>query len=321
MVPDLDTLFFVAAEDHLARRGLKHAGHRRLDGLADHLPRIVHDDHGSVVEIGNALVEFLAFFQDEHLHGLARQIHRLQRIRELIDIEHLDAAKLSDLVQVEIVRHDLRVQFLRQLDELHIHFANRGVIVLHELHGNARHFLNPLENIESATAAIALQRVGRIRDLLELTQNEVRNDENAVQKSGFADIGDPPVDDDTRVENLVRLLRRMFATEDAAERRQVQQIAFVRANHESDIGHQEQDEELDERERIGVEDRVGEHVADQRSSHDSHNRTDCRADETFQSCPFQPVFEVDDADCTDKAESNRVGTFETERLNEISDQR
>ena len=149
----------------------------------------------------------------------------------------------------------------------------------------------------------------------------MRNDENAIEKSGLADVGYPAVDDDTRIEYLVRFLRRALPPEDASECWKVEQIAFVGADDESHIRHEEQNEQLDERERTRVEDRVRQHVADQRSSNDTHDRTNRRADEPFQSCTFEPVFEIDDTDGAAEAEGNGVGTFEAKRLNEVRDQR
>ena len=51
---------------------------------------------------------------------------------------------------------------------------------------------------------------------------------------------------DAGVENLVGLLRRTFAAENTAKRRQIEQIAFVGANNHTDVGHQEKNEKLDE---------------------------------------------------------------------------
>src|SRR5579871_3899780 len=70
-----------AAENHLSRGGLQNASHSDVDGFRNHLARIIHDDHGAVVQIGDTLVVLLAFFQDENAHRLARKHHRLQSVR------------------------------------------------------------------------------------------------------------------------------------------------------------------------------------------------------------------------------------------------
>ncbi len=62
---------------------------RDFDGAADHLAGVIDHDHGAVVEIADALVVFLAFFQDEHGHALAGQHDRLERVGKVVDVEHL----------------------------------------------------------------------------------------------------------------------------------------------------------------------------------------------------------------------------------------
>ena len=52
--------------------------------------------------------------------------------------------ELRDFVQVEIVSDDLADVYLRQFDQLHVHFANVGKIVLENLNIELRHFLYPL---------------------------------------------------------------------------------------------------------------------------------------------------------------------------------
>src|SRR6202042_550419 len=70
------------AEYHFAGSRLQNGSDRYVDGLADHLARIVDYHHGSVVEIGDALVVFLAFLEDEDAHDFAGQHDGLQRIGE-----------------------------------------------------------------------------------------------------------------------------------------------------------------------------------------------------------------------------------------------
>ena len=200
-------LFLVSAEDHLSGSRLQHAGDGRLDGLADHLARVVDNHHRAIVQISDALIEFLPLFQDEHLHRFAGQVNRLQRVRKLVDIEYLHTAELRNFVQVEIVRHNLRLQLFGQLDQLHIDFANRRKVVLEELHCDSRHFLNPLKNVEAPPAAVAFQRVGRIGYLLQFTQDEMGYDENSVQKSSFTDIGNPSIDEFCRISCADALLQ------------------------------------------------------------------------------------------------------------------
>ena len=57
-------------------------------------------------------------------------------------------------------------------------------------HLDAGHLLDLLQDVEAAAAAIALQRVGRVGDELQLLQHELRDDERAVDEAGLADVGD-----------------------------------------------------------------------------------------------------------------------------------
>ncbi len=237
MMRGFAAFFLVPSEDHFARRRLEDARDGRFDGLADHLTGIIDHDHRAVIEIGDTLIEFLALFQDEHLHRFARQINRLERIGEFIDVQNLDTAELRHLIQVEVVRNDLRVELFGEFDQLHVHFTQRRIVVFHELDRDPGHLLDPLKNVEATAATIAFQRVSRVRHLLKFTQNEVRNDQDAIQESCFADICNPSIDDDAGIENLVCLLRWPLTAENSAKGRKIQQVALVRAYNQPNVRH------------------------------------------------------------------------------------
>ena len=135
---------------------------------------------------------------------------------------------------------------MRQLDQLHIHFAHLREIFVHDLHFQMRHFLNALQDIEAAPAAIALHGIGRIGHHLKLVQNELRDHQDAVEKAGIGDIGDAAVDDDAGIENLLVGADFRFASEKAAQRGEIQQLAFRRAGHRADVGKQQQADDLRE---------------------------------------------------------------------------
>ena len=61
---------------------------------------------------------------------------------------------------------------------------------------NIHALLNFMQNIQPAPAAIPLDGVGRIGDMLQFLQNKLRNDENAFKKAGFRNIGNAPVNDE-----------------------------------------------------------------------------------------------------------------------------
>src|SRR5262249_13025428 len=246
--------------------------------------------HGAVIEICDALVVLLALFENEDAHGLAGQHDRLERVGEFVDVEHLDAVKLRDLVEVEVVGDHLAVVDLGELDQLHIDLAHVGKIFFDDLHVEVRHLLNALEDVETAASAIALHRIGRVGDELQLAQHELRDHDDAIEEARLRDIGDAAVDDDRRIENLERLFRSLLAAEDPAERGEIQHVALLGADDESDVGHQEQQQDLQKRLGRGL----GEHERkDIRANYAEHRPERC-ADQALQADLFQADFEKDD---------------------------
>src|SRR5262249_29164660 len=113
-------------------------------------------------------------------------------------------------------RDDLGFKLLGEFDQLHVDFANSGIIVFNKLHSNSCHLLDALENVEAATPSIALKRIGRIGNLLQFAEHKVRNDEDSIEESCFANVGNTAIDDHACVEDLVDLLCRSLAAENAA---------------------------------------------------------------------------------------------------------
>src|SRR4029077_12634727 len=245
-LPGISGAFVPFSENHLPCGGLQNGCHRHIDGLADHFARVVDDHHGAVIQVGYALVVFLAFLEDEDAHGFAGQHDRLQRVRELVDIQYLHALQLRHLVQVEVVGDDLAFVQLGQFDQLEINYPDSGKIVFHDLNLQVCDLLQALENIEAPAAAIPLQRVCRIGDQLQLAQHELRRNNDAVEKSGLGNVGNSSVDDDAGIENLVTLLSLLLTAEDSTQGSQIQQIALVGADGEADVCHQEHDQNLEE---------------------------------------------------------------------------
>ena len=68
----------------------------------------------------------------------------------------------------------------------------------------------------------------------------MRDDQNSVHESGFGDVDNAAVDNDTCIENFVGSLRSRIATEQAAERAQVQHVSLGSADHQAHVGQQQQ---------------------------------------------------------------------------------
>src|SRR5581483_2406416 len=164
---------------------------------------------------------------------------------------------------------DLGLVELGQLDQLHVHLADGGEVVFHDLDRERGDFLDALQNVEPAAAAVALERVGRVGHELQFAQHELRDDDDPVEEAGFGDVGDAAVDDDAGVEDLVALLGLLLAAEDTAQGGEVQQVALVRPHDQSNVGHEQHDEHLQEALRVSRLDAVLDDQADLKQ-HDDH---------------------------------------------------
>ena len=122
-------------------------------------------------------------------------------VGQLVDVQDLDAAQLRDLVEVEVVGHDAAEQRPRQLDQLQVDFLDLRKVEVGDDDLDARHLLDAMQDVEPAPAAVALERIGRVGDELQLLEHELRHDQRAVEESGLDDVGDAAVDDHARVEN------------------------------------------------------------------------------------------------------------------------
>src|SRR5713226_1803136 len=227
------------SENHFSGGGLQNRCYRDIDGLADHLSRVVHHHHGSIVEIGHALVVLFAFLQNENFHGFAGQDNRFQRVSQFVDVQHGHSLQLRDFVQVEIVGDDFAFIQLGQFDQFQIHFADRGEIIFDDLNLQGRDFLQTLQDVEAAAAPVSFQRVGGVCDQLQFAQHELRSYDDAVEKTGFGDVRDPAVNNDAGIEDLVAFLALPLASKDASQSGQVEQVAVVGADHQADVCHEQ----------------------------------------------------------------------------------
>ena len=102
----------------------------------------------------------------------------------------------------------------------------------------------------------------------------MRSHDNAVEKAGFGDVGDPAVNNDAGIEDLIAFLALLFAAEDPAQRRQIQQVALIGAHDESDVGHQEHYQDLEETLRVSGGDTVANYQCEQIGAEDAKDAAD-----------------------------------------------
>src|SRR5205814_9014830 len=155
-----------------------------------------------VVEVRDALVVLLALLQNEDAHRLAGQHDGLQGVRQLVDVQDLNAVELRDLVQLEVVRDDDAVELFGEFEKFEVNFLDRLNVRVNDLYVERGVRLKAVEHVESAASALALRGVGRVGHLLKLAQNELRDDDCAGEEARLGHVRDATVNDDGGVENL-----------------------------------------------------------------------------------------------------------------------
>ena len=118
-------------------------------------------------------------------------------------MEHLHTAQLRDLVEVVVVRDDLAADLLAEAHELRVDLRDIVEVDIRDLDLDLRALADALQNVEPAAAARALERIGRVGDVLELFEDKDRDEQRALDEARVADIGDAAIDNDTRIEQLV----------------------------------------------------------------------------------------------------------------------
>src|SRR5256885_10297245 len=186
-------------EDHPPGGGLQDGGHDHADGLVDVAAAVLDHDHGAVIEVRHSLVLLLAFLDHLDIHLLAGNHDRLERVRQVVQVQDAYPFELRDAIQVVVVRHDGGVPLGRQLYQLHVDLGDLGNILVDELDVDEGLLLQQVEHLQPAPSAVSAQRVTGVGDV-QLGQHEVRHQDLVPKKTGLRDVHDPAVDDDTGVE-------------------------------------------------------------------------------------------------------------------------
>ena len=113
-----------------------------------------------------------------------------------------------------------------------------------DLADEGRYYEAAMKFVQAAAAAVALHRVSGVGHKLQLAQDELRQQQRAFDKPGFADVRDPAVDDHAGVEDLAALSALALGGEDAAHGGQVQHVTLGCAHHQADIAHQQKKSDL-----------------------------------------------------------------------------
>src|SRR5262249_38103680 len=154
----------------------------------------------------------------------AGQGHQLERVGQLVQVDDLNPLQLGDLVQVEVIGHHARAEHLGQHHEAFVHLvhvAQLGQVRLVHLQLHPGVGLHPLEDVQPAPPAVALDLVRAVGDALQLLQHETGDDQLGVDDPRFTDIGNPAVNNYAGVQNQrprpLNLFRKLHIGDDEAE--------------------------------------------------------------------------------------------------------
>ncbi len=129
------------------------------------------------------MIRLFAFARDLHVQFFTRQYDGLHRVRKFVDVQDGDAFHVRDAVQIIIVRENLAAQIVRQSNELRVGTAHVRIVAL--AHLEHAQFLQTVEHFQSAPAARAPHRIGRVGNGLQLLQYEARQDKRPLQKAAL----------------------------------------------------------------------------------------------------------------------------------------
>ena len=147
----------------------------------------------------------------------------LERVGQVVDVEHLDALDLRHLVEVVVGGDDDALDLLGQPDELGVDLGDVREVPLDDAHV-AVGLLQRVHRVEAAPAPGPPARVGGVGDGLQLLQHEAGDDQVALDETGGHHVAHAPVDDHRGVEDLgpdellgARLLQQALEPEQAGD--------------------------------------------------------------------------------------------------------
>src|SRR5690606_5647319 len=126
----------------------------------------------------------------------------LDGVGQLVDVQHFHPLQLRNLVEVEVVGQHLGPLQLGQPHQLGVDVGDVVEVVVDDPHGHLGLLLHPVEDVQAAAAAVTLEHVGGVGDVLQFLQDEAGNQQGAFKKAGTSHVGDAAVDDDACVQNL-----------------------------------------------------------------------------------------------------------------------
>ena len=170
-----------------------------FNGLSNVVFAVFNNNHRSVIKITNALIRFFAIADDTYPNHFTSHDNWANCICEHVDVENGYTLKFSDLIQVEVVRNNFRLDLPSEMNQLCINFCDLGEIVLGHLNIDVRIPLQIFQNLEPTSALVSAKRVRRISDMLQLIQYKSRNHNDSINKTCVADVTYSSINNNTRV--------------------------------------------------------------------------------------------------------------------------
>src|SRR5712691_9468822 len=141
------------------------------------------------------------FLEQSKLDVIADHEHGTQRAREIGKIKRRHLLQPRHLTKRMVVSEQARLQDLRCAHQASIHAQIDIVAALMNGQFHIARALKIVQNLETAPAALALGRIARIGERLQLAQDKSRHDQRATEKTGCAKLGDASIDNDVGIEN------------------------------------------------------------------------------------------------------------------------
>src|SRR6185312_3474409 len=202
---------------------------------------------------------------------------------------------------------------LGQLNQLQVHFAYGRKIVFDDLNIHRRHLLDTLQYVEPAASAIALEGVSGVSHQLQLAQNKLRDHHDAIKEAGLRDVGDATVNDHAGIENLGAAPALLLRTKDAAKSRKIEQVAFVGADDQANIRHQQHYEQLKEMLSAPWFDAVAENKTEKIGAENAENAANHGPNQALEADDAQARLEQHHGNADGATCSGRCPAFQPER--------
>ena len=163
-----------------------------------------------------------------------------------------------------------------------------------------------------------LMRVGGIGHELQFAQDELRDEQDAVEEMSLANIGDAAVDDHAGVQHFGHSPGAAFAAEQAAQRLQVQHVSLIGPDHQADVGHHQEQPDVQKGPRTLRDRRPRQDQPHQVRAENAENRADRGPDQAAHAGALQANLKQEDGNGKREANPGGYEAGQAERVKMVS---